>query len=70
MNKLLLVLMVLLFQSCIEKKVENKNLDTVSIDEKKDLNSSKKIPAIDYETLAPLLNKKNDTTYVVNFWAT
>lgn len=25
---------------------------------------------VDYEGLAPLLHKNNDTTYVVNFWAT
>jgi thiol-disulfide isomerase/thioredoxin len=29
------------------------------------------IPVYDkFETLAPLLNKANDTTYVINFWAT
>ena len=28
------------------------------------------IPVYDYSQLEPMLNKKNDTTYVVNFWAT
>lgn len=28
------------------------------------------IKIVDYEGLAPLLASKNDTTYVVNFWAT
>jgi len=31
---------------------------------------SSKIPVYDFKTLAPLLVKDNDTTYVVNFWAT
>lgn len=29
-----------------------------------------KIPVLDFEALAPLLHQKNDTTYIVNFWAT
>ncbi|NCA85738.1 MAG: redoxin domain-containing protein [Clostridia bacterium] len=28
------------------------------------------VPVYDYEGLQPLLQKQNDTTYVVNFWAT
>jgi thiol-disulfide isomerase/thioredoxin len=29
-----------------------------------------KVPAYDFKSLEYFLNKKNDTTYVVNFWAT
>jgi thiol-disulfide isomerase/thioredoxin len=28
------------------------------------------VPIVDFEGLKPLLSKQNDTTYVVNFWAT
>ncbi len=31
---------------------------------------SLKIPVLTYEQLRPLLHQDNDTTYVVNFWAT
>jgi len=30
----------------------------------------KDIPIVDFKGLEPLLNTRNDTTYVVNFWAT
>jgi thiol-disulfide isomerase/thioredoxin len=30
----------------------------------------KPIPIVDYKGLEPYLNKQNDTTYVINFWAT
>lgn len=29
-----------------------------------------KIPVMDFESFSPLLAKDNDTTYVINFWAT
>lgn len=32
--------------------------------------SEERIPFLSYSELEPLLQKKNDTTYVVNFWAT
>jgi thiol-disulfide isomerase/thioredoxin len=28
------------------------------------------IPRLNFTELSPLLNKKNDTTYIINFWAT
>lgn len=28
------------------------------------------VPIVDYSGLEPYLNKSNDTTYIVNFWAT
>ncbi|MDQ3016070.1 MAG: TlpA family protein disulfide reductase [Bacteroidota bacterium] len=31
---------------------------------------SLRIPVLNYQQLKPLLHKENDTTYVVNFWAT
>lgn len=32
--------------------------------------SAQTIPVYDFKQLEPLLNKRNDTTYVINFWAT
>ena len=31
---------------------------------------SEEIPKVDFKTLQPLLHQENDTTYVINFWAT
>jgi thiol-disulfide isomerase/thioredoxin len=31
---------------------------------------AQQIPIVSFEQLEPVLNKRNDTTYVVNFWAT
>ncbi len=31
---------------------------------------NEEIKVVDYEGLKPYLNKQNDTTYVINFWAT
>ncbi len=33
-------------------------------------NPDKKVKILNYEGLKPYLNKNNDTTYVINFWAT
>jgi thiol-disulfide isomerase/thioredoxin len=32
--------------------------------------NEKSIPVVDFKGFEPFLNKQNDTTYVVNFWAT
>jgi len=32
--------------------------------------SAQQVPVYDFEQLEPVLNKRNDTTYVINFWAT
>lgn len=32
--------------------------------------NNKTIPIVDFNEIRPLLNKNNDTTYVINFWAT
>ena len=39
-----------------------------STDSKVDKNS--KVPIVDFSAIKPLLEKSNDTTYVINFWAT
>lgn len=32
--------------------------------------SAQQVPVYNFEQLEPVLNKRNDTTYVINFWAT
>jgi len=46
-------------------QVEEKIVDVVEVSEK-----NIKIPVLSYNELEPYLNKKNDTTYIINFWAT
>ncbi|HSH50979.1 MAG TPA: TlpA family protein disulfide reductase, partial [Bacteroidales bacterium] len=31
---------------------------------------AQKYPVYNFETFSPILEKQNDTTYIVNFWAT
>lgn len=33
-------------------------------------NQEQAVPIVDFKGLQPYLNKQNDTTYVINFWAT
>ncbi len=63
---------MLFFLACAEKKVnsiqkEDANSSEIKIE--KNLTATK-IPSLNYKELEPLLNKKNDSIYVVNFWAT
>ncbi|MEO0573418.1 MAG: redoxin domain-containing protein [Bacteroidota bacterium] len=41
-------------------------IDSMAMDE----STALPYPVYDYESLEPLLNKKDDKTYIVNFWAT
>ncbi len=68
---------ILLIVSCKDvDKVPSSLWDAQEYDEtEKDITSEIAlnqdwIKIVDYEGLAPLLAKRNDTTYVVNFWAT
>jgi len=71
MNKIVMVFVLVIFQSCIENTTDSPSeIEISKTDLKKVENVSKKIPLINFEELQPLLNKNNDTTYVVNFWAT
>ncbi|MBS3738162.1 redoxin domain-containing protein [Mesohalobacter halotolerans] len=68
MNKLIrFCCIVFLIISCKKEhpsnEVKNGNIDqTVEVNEN--------IPTLNYSQLKPWLNKKDNTTYVVNFWAT
>ncbi|SDF18500.1 AhpC/TSA family protein [Ulvibacter litoralis] len=61
-----MVLVVL--QSCHEGKKEVSS-EAIHVDETVNP-SEEKIPSYNFDELEPLLNRKDDTTYVVNFWAT
>lgn len=50
--------------SCKTEKKSNEVADTIPFTEVKD------VVTVDYSGLEPMLNKKDDKIYVVNFWAT
>ena len=73
MKLLTLILFVLMFQSCLDKKSETTSevamKENLSIN-KEDFNS-KKVVSLNFEELErQYLQKKNDSIYVINFWAT
>ncbi len=59
---------VLLLVSCKEEKKEVMAQDIPLVVE--EVRTTSSIPMYSFEELSPLLHKDNDTTYVVNFWAT
>ena len=63
--------MVFIF-SCKENSVDslNKDIDEVTKEVSVVTFSDSKIPSYNFEEFQPLLEKNNDTTYIVNFWAT
>ena len=64
MNKILVIIIVsIIFSSCKTEVKPEENL----VAEK---SSEIKIEEINYDGLELLLNKNNDKTYVINFWAT
>ncbi len=75
MNKLytLLIISLLLFSCNETEKKQKDNLETseneIAVVENKD-EVSNALPIVDYEGLKPYLEKEDDITYVVNFWAT
>lgn len=75
MNRLLIFgLVVAIFLSCAEKKRENKEVaetaDKEVIAKEDNSTSEVKFPIYDFEGLEPFLNKEDDKTYIINFWAT
>ncbi len=63
---------LLFFQTCAEKKPEVFQKEDTSFSETNmvENHSIARIPSLNFKELEPLLNKKNDTLYVINFWAT
>ena len=71
MRRLQLILLACLFVTGCQPKAEsNKSADTqlavTTVLDQDELN----IPVVDFEGLEPLLNPEDDTTYILNFWAT
>jgi thiol-disulfide isomerase/thioredoxin len=58
MKKILFTLLIVSFISCKSDKTSKEKSNEISI------------KSYTYETLEPLLNKDDDKTYVINFWAT
>ena len=82
MKKIGLLLLILVLQACADdkKKTEprvepsekvSEDIQNLAKDEKMEEPISVRIPSYDFETFQEkILQKSNDTTYVVNFWAT
>ncbi len=75
--KYLILLLLFVFIACDDKKEvkptsSNVNDTVVEVSKNTSEISSNQdlIKIVDYKGLTPLLAKRNDTTYVVNFWAT
>jgi len=68
MNKIILILgFVMLMSSCKDEP----RTDTKNLPEQEEVEvSNENIPTLNYNELKPLLNKKDDKTHVINFWAT
>ena len=58
MKNLFLVITIMAFVSCKTDKSQKEKSNTI------------KVESYTYETLKPLLNKSDDKTYIINFWAT
>lgn len=63
-NLFFIGLCFILITSCKTEKKSNEVADTIPFTEVKD------VVTVDYSGLEPMLNKKDNKTYVVNFWAT
>lgn len=63
---IVLVVAAMMFNSCQNKRNKESKTDLKS----EHALVSGSIKSYDYSSLAPLLNRKDDKTYVVNFWAT
>jgi len=69
MRVLFLVLIFVVTTSCKDNKSE-KVITNAEVKEDKNLQSNIDLEIYDFEGFKPFLNKKDDKTYVVNFWAT
>jgi len=74
MKKLIVLILLVGLQSCADKKkdiISEELSDTLEVNtEAPVIKTNARVPALNFEELTPLLTKDNDTTYVINFWAT
>ena len=68
----LLFILSLVMLGCKDQNKEATNLEVTEshIDSSQSETGTVSLDVFDFEGLKPLLEKQNDTTYVVNFWAT
>jgi len=72
MNKLLLIACLFLFHSCLNSSSETNDKteeNTSELNESKSIIKST-IPSLSFSEIEPFFRRENDTTYVINFWAT
>ena len=67
--KYLVIIVLIVFAGCKEKKDQDASL-TATVVAPEMSNNLNLIKVVDYNGLEPLLAKRSDTTYVINFWAT
>lgn len=72
-----IIILLAVFSSCKKKVVEEisslqagEQIEVLKKERNQDNDTTGSIQVVDYNSLKPLLDKRNDTTYVVNFWAT
>ena len=68
----LLSIAILIMVSCAKNKKSDEALETAlnNVEEVKDQDREINLEVYDYNGFEKFLNKKNDTIYVLNFWAT
>jgi len=59
----------LLLWNCISKKNNSKEVDSTK-ESAEIITEIDRLKMVDFEGFTPYLEKQNDTTYVINFWAT
>ncbi|MFD0994236.1 TlpA disulfide reductase family protein [Tenacibaculum geojense] len=67
--KLMIVAVIVLFTACKQERKESDSIQTSS-EKVTEVTKTFGINTYNYDGLAPLINKKGDKTYIVNFWAT
>lgn len=72
MKQLTYLVLILFIFSCKENNTSHleNDINKASYEISKVAVSNTKVPSYNFEEFLPLLEKNNDTTYIVNFWAT
>ncbi|RMA56791.1 TlpA disulfide reductase family protein [Ulvibacter antarcticus] len=74
MKKIFILLLIGVLASCGDKKPEVASQEMSNtmepINESVRLKSSARVPSLNFDELNTFLTKENDSTYIINFWAT